>query len=252
MPPLERNIERSIFMPVMKGIQSKIMWNRGQMTIDDPIEVQLKAIKANVEPDITGDLRGATLASTLSLIPGVGAAIQSLLDGRAKASMERRWLELFTAFGARIGEIRASIPDERYYGSEEFQTLFFLVLQQLITTQDSRKLKLLADSLANSGATPFQEDDKELYLRLIRDLSIQDISVLQDERLLSSISPDFPITYTANEIAQLSRLASMGLLIEQHISGYGGVPPPVGNDRHYQRSQLASSLLRFISDTPII
>jgi hypothetical protein len=112
------------------------------------------------------------------------------------------------------------------------------------------KRRLLADALANSGATPFQDEDKELILRLIRDLSVHDISALRDERLLSSFSPSSRITYTADEIAQFSRLASMGLLIEQHTTGYGGGPGEIGNDRHYQRAQLGSSLLRFISSAP--
>ncbi len=219
------------------------------MTIDDPIEVRLQEIKGNVDADITLDLGGATVAGILSLIPGVGAAIQNLLDGRARASFEQRWLELFTDFRTRIEEIRAFIPDESYFGSEEFQTLLFLVLQQLITTHDRKKLRLLADALANSGTASFQgEENKELFIRLIRDLSVHDISALGDERLLNSISPSSPITYTADEIAQFSRLASMGLLIEQHISGYGGGPPEIGNDRHYQRAQLGCSLLRFISN----
>jgi hypothetical protein len=221
------------------------------MAFDDPIEVRLQVIKENVDANITRDLSGVTVASTLSLIPVVGAGIQSLLDSKAQASLERRWLELFTDFRTRIEEIRASIPDAHYYGSEEFQTLLFLVLQQLITTHDREKLRFLADALANSGTTPFQGEDKELFLRLIRDLSIHDISALRDERLLSSISPSSPITYTADEIAQFSRLASMGLLIEQHISGYGGGPPGIGNDRHYQRAQLGSSLLLFISNASI-
>jgi hypothetical protein len=220
------------------------------MTIDDPMEVRLREIKGNVDAALTNDLSAATVAVVLSLIPGVGAAIQSLLDGRARASFEQRWLELFTEFSVRIEEIRASIPDASYYGSEEFQTLLFLALQQLITTHDRKKLKLLADALANSGATPFQDEDKELFLRLIRDLSVHDISALRDERLQSSFSPSSRVTYTADEIAQFSRLASMGLLIEQHTTGYGGGPGVIGNDRHYQRAQLGSSLLRFISNAP--
>lgn len=233
----------------MIHLGTKERWR--ELNIDDPIDVHLEKIKANVDVNITDDLSGATAAGLLSLIPGVGTAVQSLLDGRARASLERRWLELFIDFGTRIKEIHASIPDASYYGSEEFQTLLFLALQQLITTHDRKKLRLLADALANSGAIPFQAEDKELFLRLIRDLSVSDISALRDERLLSSISPSHPITYTADEIAQFSRLASMGLLIEQHITGYGGGPPGIGNDRHYQRAQLGSSLLSFISSSPI-
>ena len=221
------------------------------MAIDDPVEVHLEQARQNLDSDITRDLGGATVASILSLIPGVGAAIQSMLDSEARTRMEQRLLELFIDLKARIEQIRSLIPDQNYYGSEEFQTLLFLALQQLVTTHDRKKRKLLADALANSGATPFQDDDKELYLRLVRDLSVRDIATLGDSRLLSSISPEAHITYTADEIAQLSRLAGMGLLIEQHITGWGGGPPGIGNDRHYQIAELGRSLLRFISEAPV-
>ena len=220
------------------------------MTIDDPIELHLQQIKQNLDANITRDLREATVAGVLSLIPGVGSAIQSLLDGQAKANLEQRWLQLFIDFRARIEEVRESIPDESYYGSEQFQTLLALAFQQLATTHDRAKLRLLADALANSGTNPFQGKDKELYLRLIRDLSVRDISALRDDRLRNSISSSSPITYTADEIAQFSRLVSMGLLVEQHISGFGGGPPAIGNDRHYQIAELGNTLLKFISDTP--
>lgn len=49
-------------------------------TIDDTIEVHLKHLKQNLDKGIESDLTGATVASTLSFIPGADAAIQSLLE----------------------------------------------------------------------------------------------------------------------------------------------------------------------------
>src|SRR6185437_16615238 len=46
-------------------------------------------------PSITLQDCGATVAGILSFIPGAGAAIQTLLDGRAKENVRRRWIELF-------------------------------------------------------------------------------------------------------------------------------------------------------------
>jgi hypothetical protein len=76
------------------------------MTIDDPIEVHLQEIKGNVDANITRDLSGATVAGALSLIPGVGAAIQSLLDGRAKASFV-----LLTDLHSNKPHLTACFPD---------------------------------------------------------------------------------------------------------------------------------------------
>jgi hypothetical protein len=67
--------------------------------------------------EMTLELGGATVAGLLSLFPGIGAAIQSLADGRAKENLEKQWLVLFSEFKTRIEEIRSSIPDEAYYGS---------------------------------------------------------------------------------------------------------------------------------------
>lgn len=220
--------------------------------MDDAIEVRVREIKQNLDPSISRELAEATVAGVLSLIPGVGSAIQSLLGDKAKANLERRWLQLFVDFKTRMDEIHESIPDEDYYGSEKFQTLLALAWQQLATTHDRAKLKLLADALANSGTTHFQVEDTELFLRMIRDLSICDIVALGGSRLQNPPSPLSEITYTGDEIARYSRLASMGLLIEQHISGYGGDPPPAGNDRNYHIAQLGKSLLLFIAGHAVV
>ena len=65
----------------------------------------------------------------------------------------------------QIDAIRESIPDDSVYGSEEFQTVLALAQEQLWTTHDREKLRLLAAALAHSGAKEFQADDKELMLR---------------------------------------------------------------------------------------
>lgn len=215
--------------------------------MDDAVEVRLREIKQNLDRGISRELTEATVAGVLSLIPGAGSAIQSLLDEKARANLERRWLQLFVDFKTRMDEIHESIPDEDYYGSEKFQTLLALAWQQLATTHDRAKLKLLADALANSGTTDFRNEDTELFLRMIRDLSICDIVALAESRLQSPPALLSEVTYTADEIAQYSRLASMGLLIEQRITRYGIDPPPAGSDRHYHIAQLGKSLLLFIA-----
>jgi len=53
---------------------------------DDPLSVSLRQAKGDLDHDIEGDLRQASIAGILSLIPGVGSAIQSLLDGKALPS----------------------------------------------------------------------------------------------------------------------------------------------------------------------
>jgi hypothetical protein len=53
------------------------------MSLNDPIDVHLELAKKDLDGGITDDLSAMTVAGILSLIPGAGSAIQSLLDGRA-------------------------------------------------------------------------------------------------------------------------------------------------------------------------
>ena len=135
---------------------------------DDPLSVSLRQAKGDLDHDIEQDLRQASIAGILSLIPGVGSAIQSLLDGKAQRNLERRWVQLFADLKEDVEEIRDSIPDQNYYASEEFQSLLAQAYQQLIETHDSAKLKMLAAALANSGTAAFKTDDKEVYIRVLR------------------------------------------------------------------------------------
>jgi hypothetical protein len=107
-------------------------------SIDDPIESHVQELKQDLDIAITHHLKEATVAGVLSLIPGIGSAVQSLLDGKAKANLEQRWLNLFVDFRERIEQVRESIPDESYYASDEFQTLLALAYQQLATSDEAK------------------------------------------------------------------------------------------------------------------
>jgi len=187
------------------------------MSIDEPIEVHLEHLKQELDAGIESGLIGATVASILSLIPGAGAAIQSLLDGRANDNVQRRWIALFVEMKKRIEEIRASIPDVNFYGSEEFQTLLVLAQEQLWTTHDKEKLRMLAVALANSGAKEFRDDDKELMLRALRAISPSDLKNLNHDYLKGWLPLTKRIEYAPDVLGSLSRLASIGLVNEQFL-----------------------------------
>jgi hypothetical protein len=217
------------------------------VAIDDkPTVVILQQMKKDLDGDIDRDLRNATTAGVLALIPGVGAAIQSLLDGKARQNVERRWVQLFADLHERIEEIHDSIPDDTYYGSEEFQTLLALAYQQLLTTHDREKLKMLADALANSGSATFQEDDKEEYVHILRDLSVRDIQVLLLAEYMGS--REFLMSGARGKLAEedlchLSRLIGLGLVVET------SVPDPDGRitRRRFRTSHAGNRFLVFIN-----
>ena len=232
----------------------------GRSTIaidDDPIEVRLQQAKNELDGDIERDFSAATIAGILSLIPGIGSAIQSLVDGKARRNIERRWVQLFADLKANLEKIRDLIPDESYYGSEEFQTLLALAYEQLVTTHDREKLRMLAAALANSGSAPFQADDKELMIRALHNLSPSDIKNLDHEYLKNWIPLIKRIEYGPDVLGSLARLASSGLVIEKFL-----IPNPNATTeqktasllnsppwRTFQLSPLGERFLKFVASS---
>jgi len=203
------------------------------MSLNDAIDLHLELAKKDLNSGITGDLSAMTVAGILSLVPGVGPAIQSLLDGKARANVERRWLELFIEMRKKIEEVQARIPDAAFYGSEEFQTLLALAQEQLWTTHDKKKLTLLAAALANSGTEQFRNDDKELMLRALRAVSPSDLETLNHQNLKGWFPLTKRIDYGPDVLGSLSRLSSQGLVMEKFLR-------PAPNTTHEQK--LASVL----------
>lgn len=184
------------------------------MSLNDPIDVHLELAKQEVGAGVESALTSATIAGVLSFMPGIGSAIQSLLDGKARQNVDRRWLELFIEMRNRIEELRDLIPDDAFYGSEEFQTLLALAQEQLWTTHDKGKLHLLATALANSGTEASRNDDKESMVRVLRAMSSADVKNLNHEYLNGWPPMTRRIDYAPEVLASLSRLASAGLVLE--------------------------------------
>lgn len=225
------------------------------MSLSDPIDIHLELAKKDLDIGTTDELSAMTVSGILSLIPGAGSAIQSLLDGRARANVDRRWLELFIEMRKRIEDVRDRIPDAAFYGSEEFQTLLALAQEQLWTTHDKRKLKLLAAALANAGTEQFRNDDKEVMLRALRAVSPSDLETLNHQNLKGWIPLTKRIDYGPDVLGSLSRLASQGLVMEKFLR-----PDPNTRDeqklasvlehgtwRTFQLSPFGERFLRFVA-----
>lgn len=215
------------------------------MSLTDPIDVHLELAKKDSDSGITNAFAGMTVAGVLSLIPGAGPAIQSLLDGKARANFDRRWLDLFIEMRKRIEQVRDSIPDPAFYGSEEFQTLLALAQEQLWTTHDQRKRKLLAVALAKSGTQEFQNDDKELMIRALRAVSPNDLKTLDHENLKGWLPLTQRIEYHPDVLGSLSRLASQGLVMEKFLR-----PDPNTSDEQKLASLLEHGTWRTFQLSP--
>jgi hypothetical protein len=101
--------------------------------------------------------------------------------------------------------------------SEEFGVLFTLILERLHATRDEEKLKIFGDALANSGSKDFQADDKEQYIRTLRDLGIEDLRILKRTASLKMMPEPFRrLRFTSFEKPSLARLTALGLVNEKH------------------------------------
>ena len=128
---------------------------------------------------------------------------------------------MFRAMKERLRELDQDKVNIGFFESEEFQTLLALALQQLQTTHDKEKLRMLAIALANGGTAEFADQSrKELLFRILRDLSPQHVEelrrLLPDDSKRNFPSASWPIAYTPSgeKLAVLQRLAANGLVEE--------------------------------------
>jgi hypothetical protein len=188
----------------------------------------------------------AAMAASLVKYPFISQIVISLLAS-STTRFEERFLIVAEELDAQQKRIESKIPDQRYYNSEEFQTLIGLIIERLHTTHDREKLKIFGDALANSGSREFQSDDREDLIRVLRDVSPAELQTLCQFQRNQSTGPANSGGYNSAELTRLSRLASMGLVHDQRLSGFDG-GPQVGKDRIYVLSDFGATFIRFISD----
>jgi hypothetical protein len=101
-----------------------------------------------------------------------------------------------------------------------------LLIERLHTTHYKKKLRMCGAALSNSGLIEFKAADKEHFVRVLRDLSLNELQVLDDQRL-SGWFPHVPgkeIQYANEVLEKLFRLQAMGLV----LSRIEPAQPPAG------------------------
>lgn len=108
-----------------------------------------------------------------------------------------------------------------YFSSEEFQALYLEAIDQERTNRFVEKRRMLANGLANSGTSQYVDDEnKETFFRIMRDLSLEDLHVLKslDGVIIRTILPHLaplPKTITlehGKSSPVLYRLQGLGLV----------------------------------------
>jgi hypothetical protein len=147
---------------------------------DDPLLIQALQLE-DEQSSIVEGIRDTAIQTVLSVsLPYVGPLIAGLLGDIAQKRWNDRVLELLIHFAKRFNELRSQQKDLSFYESEEFQALLFESIDQERTNRFQEKRLMLAEGLAKSGTEPFiLDENKETFLRILRDLNLQDLAALK-------------------------------------------------------------------------
>jgi len=157
-------------------------------------------------------IQNIVLRSVVQGVPFIGSSIMEVFNGLAQRRAQERLNDMFDEVKKRLDSVGDEKIDREFFKSEEFQTLLFLLLERLHTTHDSEKLRMFGNALANSGNVDFKDDDREDYIRVLRDLSLKDLLILNDFRLKGWTPHIHQIDYSADVLVSLARLHGMGLV----------------------------------------
>lgn len=187
------------------------------------------------------------LRTALAGIPYAGSAILEILNGLAQRRNQERLNSVFDQMTNRLNQLGEEKLDREYFRSEEFQSLLFLLLERIHTTHDSDKLRMFGNALANSSSLDFKADDKEQYIRVLRELSLSDLNILNDGRLRGWFPFAHAIEYAPGVMVSLSRLQGMGLVLEklgeiETIMGWSQPPK-----KSFHISEFGAKFLDFVS-----
>jgi hypothetical protein len=111
-----------------------------------------------------------------------------------------------------------------------------LVIEKLHTTHDEEKLRMFGAALANSGSSEFQPDEKEDYIRTLRDLSANELQVLKR---------GYPYGHFSRYTDGLGRLVGIGLVNERLEQKRAGRVP-----RGADQQRLMQELEKVVTNPP--
>ena len=236
--------------------------------IDEPTKAAIRVAREELEDATSIPKRlvslgvTATIASQFSKFPFFSQLLNSLIMGNSKR-VEERLLCVAEELEAQQARLEGQIADRSYYESDQFFALFGLVLERLHSTHDKEKLKRFGDALANSASQDYSEDEKEAFIRILRDLSVKDLETLNHNNLKGWTPITRKIEYGPEVLSSLSRLAGMGLVNERfhlpttvktgsekqdaqlYLKEILGSPPR----RAYHLSPFGERFLKFIDDS---
>lgn len=225
--------------------------------IDEPTKIAIQQAREELDDQAYLPNRlvklglSAVVAAQFANFPLFSQLFISFLTGSSKR-LEERLLCIAEELEAQQERLEERIADKSYYESDEFYSLFGLILERLHTTHDSEKLKRFGDALANSASTTYSGDEKEAFIRILRDLSVKDLETLNHSNLKGWFPVTHRIEYGPEMLSSLSRLTGMGLVIEQfHLPARANTGSESLDAKLLLRDAIATSPRRAFHISPV-
>lgn len=134
-------------------------------------------------------IRNAVVAST-AVIPLLGGPVSVLLDKYLPDYVQRKRDAFLEQVGKDLSEIEARLTPENL-ASDEFLSVFIKATQQAIAEHSQEKIDCLRSIILNSSLEPTGSfDERSLFLRLVHDLTEDQIKVLKAIFIAGGIPKD--------------------------------------------------------------
>ncbi len=137
------------------------------------------------EIDIIGDEIAVTGRNMLLNLapPGVGLMVRELIECRERI-IQKRINYFVLGFEAFLKSVDPKCIDKTYIECEDYNDLFYSILQRVLTTKSEDKIKRFQKILINEAVCPYSSDFKETFLDLILRINEDQIRVLNYYRNL--------------------------------------------------------------------
>lgn len=119
------------------------------------------------------------IRAAINLIPAVGGSLDLLLSSSGQNFVIRRIEKLISELSEQIGELNESKINHAFFEKEEGFDLVIKVFTSASRTRQNEKLKLYAKIIkgALTEGKEYQEEEPELYLQIVEELSVKELRV---------------------------------------------------------------------------
>ncbi|PIF34537.1 hypothetical protein CLU81_5192 [Flavobacterium sp. 9] len=205
------------------------------------------------------------LRAAINAIPQIGGSLDILLSSSGQNFVIKRIEEFVSELSHQIEQLDTSKINYDFFEKEEFYDLIIKAFNSASRTRQSEKLQLYAKIVKGAliEGAEYEEDDPELYLKIIEELSVKELRVAKflyeiktlnsteleevskrngenlnnDAALLSNLYPEFDEDDLISVFVRLERTGLIKEMVGNYFGYAGGL---------YDITPLFKKLLNFI------